>query len=326
MSLTGHIKRGRGDPVFDWFATNFPATAPVSTEVNRVLRGGGADVACAIPPAPGADAGLVGTAVGYVLSAHLRAGALDSTVATHGAGILDRFVRPPARAPSVVERMVVERIEAMVPSRRQLVGDEWSELMRLACLLSRCEQMVRAGANALPVLIPLFRNHAELDGLGRAAATPETLADLDVLSRATLADYLHIRDAPDLAVGPVFMQSALLGGADADIIAGRALIELKSTGQDRIAGRREFWQLLGYALADTRDQYKLRQCTIAALRRRRSYTWEVQELVDALAGGPSAPIERWRLDFEELLLELPPPGGSGRLTAPRARGPRPPQA
>jgi hypothetical protein len=327
MSLTGHIKQGRGDPVFDWFATHFPATSPVSTEVNRALRGGGANVPCVIPPTPGTNAGLVGTAVGYVLSAHLRAGALDSTVATCGALGLDRFVRTPRLAPSVFERMTVQRIEELEPSRRELAGVEWNELLRLMCVLARCEQMVRAGLIALDVLVPLFRGADDLEALSRAAATPETLADLDALSRATLTDHLHLREVQDLRIGPDFMQSPLLGGADADIIAGGVLIELKSSAQDRIVGRRELWQMLGYVLSDGWDQYKLRQCTVAALRRRRSYTWELQDLADALAGGPTAPIERWRADFEELLGGLPAPRHtSWQATARGLRGPGPPRA
>jgi hypothetical protein len=35
-----------------------------------------------VPQVPGIDRGLVGTAVGYLLSAHLRPDALDHTIAT----------------------------------------------------------------------------------------------------------------------------------------------------------------------------------------------------------------------------------------------------
>jgi hypothetical protein len=80
MSLTGLLKIGHG-PVWEWFAEHFPQTQRVSTDANRELRDGGADVPCVVPSVPGADRGLVGTTVGYVLSAHLRPDGIDATVA-----------------------------------------------------------------------------------------------------------------------------------------------------------------------------------------------------------------------------------------------------
>jgi hypothetical protein len=84
VSLASLLRAGRG-PVWDWFETNLPETRRVCTNANRELRGGGAKEPCAVPPVPGADRGLVGTSVGYRLSAHLRPDALDHTVATDAA-------------------------------------------------------------------------------------------------------------------------------------------------------------------------------------------------------------------------------------------------
>lgn len=103
MSLTSLLKAGTG-PVREWFEANFPETQRVCTDANRELRGGApAKTPCAVAPVPGTDHSLVGTAVGYVLSAHLREDALDETVATHGAALLDN---PLSRwvAPQLVER------------------------------------------------------------------------------------------------------------------------------------------------------------------------------------------------------------------------------
>jgi hypothetical protein len=319
MSLTGHIKLGRGEPVFDWFAENFPNTREMATEVNRELRDGPATKPCAVPVPAGSDASLVGTAVGYVLSASLRDDAITSTVATTGARLLDRFLRNLKPLPSAIERQIVSRVEELAPSRRELVGDEWYELLRLVSVLARFEQVRRAGAHVVMMLMPLFIKHAgDLDGLGHACATPPTLADLDSLTRATLSDQLHLRQARQLHLGPVFAQSIPLGGADADIIADGELIELKSSGQARIVGRAELWQLLGYLLADTDDKYKLRRCSFRAPRRRRSGKWEVQDFIDALAGRPCDSVEHWRAEFARILSELPV-----RMRMTPIRGPAP---
>jgi hypothetical protein len=82
----------------------------------------------------------------------------------------------------------------------------------------------------------------------------------------------------------------------------------------------EAWQVLGYLLADTDDRYAIRGCELAALRRRRTYTWEAQELVDALHGGPSQPVELWRGEFAQLLARGP---AASRPVARRSPGPRP---
>lgn len=74
-----------------------------------------------------------------------------------------------------------------------------------------------------------------------------------------------------------------LGDADADLIVGRRLIDLKATPTPGIVGRFELWQLLGYALADTNDRYGIREVGIAALRWRSGISWSVEELLSDLA-------------------------------------------
>jgi hypothetical protein len=114
-------------------------------------------------------------------------------------------------------------------------------------------------------------------------------------------DHLSIRDTAALHIGPTFMQSGPLGGADADLIYDGTLLDLKSTSTPRVLGRIELWQLLGYLFADTDDAYRIRQVGFGALRRRRSILWPSQELIDLLAGRPSPPVEHWRREFAGLL-------------------------
>jgi hypothetical protein len=118
MSLTSLICAGRG-PVWSWFQATLPETRAVCMEANRLLRGGTSDEPCAIPAVSGADYALVGTATGYVVSAHLRPDALDRTVATTAATFLDEAVhRLPVR-PTRIERAIVARIAALAPWKRK---------------------------------------------------------------------------------------------------------------------------------------------------------------------------------------------------------------
>lgn len=301
MSLTGLLNAGRG-PVWEWFAEHFPQTQRVSTQANRELRPGGAETPCVIPSVPNADRGLVGTTVGYVLSAHLRADGIDATVATSAARQLDGALRRAPTRPSVIERMTVGRISELRPWTRELPEAEWTELARLAGILARFEQFYRAGLVVWPYLAgPLSEFRGDLNELAIALVDAPTLTDVCALGRFVVEDHLSIRDAAELHIGPEFAQSGRLGGADADLIYDGTLLDLKSTGAARVLGRIELWQLLGYLFADTDDVYRVRRVGFSAVRRRRSIFWPSQELIDLLAGSPAPPVEHWRGQFAQLL-------------------------
>ena len=81
-------------------------------------------------------------------------------------------------------------------------------------------------------------------------------------------------------------------------------MDLKSTAEARVIGREEVWQLIGYLLADTDDSYGIAQVGFAALRRRRSIFWLVEDLVRELAGGQTQPVKQLREEFANLLEPL----------------------
>ena len=251
MSLTGLLKIGRG-PVWEWFAEHFPQTQRVSTSANRELRPGGTDEPCLVPSVPDADRGLVGTTVGYVLSAHLRVDGIDATVATSGARLLDGALRRAPTRPSVIERLTIGRIGELQPWARELSEEEWIELARLAGILARFEQFFRAGPVVWPYLArPLREFRGDLNELAAALVDPPTLRDICTLGRYAVEDHLSIRDAAELHIGPTFAQSGPLGGADADLIYDGTLLDLKSTSTARVLGRIELRQQLGYRRART---------------------------------------------------------------------------
>jgi hypothetical protein len=109
-------------PVREWFEARFPATHTVSRDANRVLRDGAmeTDARCPVATPAGSDFTLVGHAVGYVLSAHLREHAVHESAAVWGAARLMRHATYRGVSPEAVERLAVARIDELAPHRRTL--------------------------------------------------------------------------------------------------------------------------------------------------------------------------------------------------------------
>ena len=218
--------------------------------------------------------------------------------------------------PAQAERAAVTRIRELAPSSRTLSDAEWAELLGLAVVLSRIEQASRPLSGiALTRLDDRFKL-VEARGMTELvpafAANPETFSDLDTLARATVEDWRPLRGADDLIVGPSFAEIVAPGWAAGDLLADGTLIELKSTQKPNIADRYTLWQILGYVLSDTGDEYGIRHCALVALRRRNGYHWSVQELLDELAGSPTSSVDYWRQEFALLLprQRAPSPGAT----------------
>jgi hypothetical protein len=63
------------------------------------------------------------------------------------------------------------------------------------------------------------------------------------------------------ALGPTFSGSAMIGGADGDLIAAGLLLELKTSAKLTLAVK-DLFQVVGYALLDFDDEYKLTEVGI----------------------------------------------------------------
>lgn len=307
MSLSSHLQ-SPSSPVRAWLEANLPETRRLATEVNRQLRGGAKT--CPTPPVAGADLGLVGTAVDYLLRACLRVTSIERTVASRAVQQLGG-VSPTGRRAIEVEREAVRTIRKLRPGARDLTDGEWSRLCQGCLALARLEQLFRAGpmnpAIFRFVIEPLSRC-ADLDDFLSLSVNQQTLQDLEELGRPAWEDCRRLRGKRPLILNPNFELSIPLGGADADLIAGRRLIDWKATSQPGIVGRGELWQLAGYALADTPDHFEIREVGISALRWRSEISWEFADFLEALAPGPPATLEvlgrgkvkRDRIDIERL--------------------------
>lgn len=287
MSLTGHLARSNS-PIRRWFQERFPETPGVVREANRRLRNH--QSTCPIPCPENVDASLGGTALDYLLRACLEVASIDQTAATKAARVLSR--QPAIGSSSIeVEREAVVTIKRLEPDRRDLTDPEWRELCVCCLVLARFEQSFRSIGPSPAIqarLVDPLRRVSELDDFVPLALTEASIADLELLGRATWEDHRSWRDARPLILNPRFEQTSALGGADGDLIVADRLIDLKAATTTKIVGRREIWQLLGYLFADTSDEYGIHEVGIAAPRWRSTISWTVQDLMRTLA--PVTPI------------------------------------
>lgn len=286
MSLTGHLGDS-SSPIRGWFARRLPHTAPVVGEANHALRQSPAAPAMLrrVPalPSTAADPQLMGTALDLLVRSTL-ASSRWSVAPTVGAFRLEHVGITGA---SDVAREVSARLQQLAPAQLAPNAFEWHEVAALCVLLARFEQ---AGRSMRAVRWSAERLGSVAPTLEAYAAT-ELVDALDVADAAAVAsaiadDHADLRDASPLLLGQTFELSGALDGADADIIAGTLLLDLKDAATTRIVRGRDLWQIVGYALADTNDRHGLQTVGVSALRWRRRWIVGLDEIVERLAGQP----------------------------------------
>jgi hypothetical protein len=143
-----------------------------------------------------------------------------------------------------------------------------------------------------------------------ALASADEIADLLALAgaaRRVLLPVLAERGGP-VHVGPTFAGSVDLA-ADADLIAGGLLLELKvNLGDRRSDGRRRcsldrltLYELLGYLLLDYENAYRIEALGVYSARYAHLAIWPLAELLDVLAGGP-VDLAQARVEFRQVVL------------------------
>jgi hypothetical protein len=162
--------------------------------------------------------------------------------------------------------------------------------------------------------LALLDSAASLEELLALASTDE-IADLLALAasaRRELVPALDERGGP-VHVGPTFAGSLDLA-ADADLIAGGLLLELKvNLGDRRSDGRRRcsldrqtVYELLGYLLLDYEDAYGVEALGVYSARYGHLAIWPLAELLNVLAGG-SVDLAQERAEFRQVVLATPNP-------------------
>jgi hypothetical protein len=112
-------------------------------------------------------------------------------------------------------------------------------------------------------------------------------------------DALRARTRPkDCTPAPTFPTDRI--SADADLAIDGLLLDFKSTRYTRTLRQAEAWQLVGYLLLDTADQYRIDTVGLYLSRSGTLASWPVEEYLELL-GACRRDLAAFRSVFTELL-------------------------
>jgi len=102
-------------------------------------------------------------------------------------------------------------------------------------------------------------------------------------------------------LNPTFSGSNDVGGADADLIVDRCLIEIKTS---KLAKIEPSWlrQLVGYLLLDYTDEHHIQSLGIYMARQGLLFSWTVDEFLYILTGNTEVSLSQLRQEFRQLFL------------------------
>ena len=192
------------------------------------------------------------------------------------------------------------------PSGRALPAEQEETLCRFCWALALYEQLYRAGSDVNSPLFELGPTLSLDSVLGLPArAFIEDLGRLSSMFHETCGHLL----ADEATLNPTFDGSALIGGADADLIVDGCLLEIKTTVRPETLPRDVLYQLLGYVLLDFSNAYGIGSVGVYMSRQGEIVSWPLAELLPQLAGAESADLPGLRRSFETLLTEETELGG-----------------
>ena len=309
VSLTRHLSDPKS-AVRVWFARRLPHTKPLVSEANRALRTPGTSTSAVVAsgvldsgpalPATANDQRLVGTTLDLLVRTTL---ADEGWSAAPTRGAL-RIAAEGAAEAIMIASEISDRLRRLTPAWLTPTAPEWREVAALCVLLARFEQAGRSHHATLWVVERLHSVAPTIDAYAVALVDQRDVADTAAAAPAVAADHADLRLAQPLLLGPTFALSGALGGADADLIAGGLLLDLKAAATTRIVRGEGLWQLAGYALADTHDSFTLRDVGISALRWRSRWVITLDELLSRLA-GQSVGTSDLRHEFAEVATAAP---------------------
>jgi len=220
---------------------------------------------------PGAQRRVIGTALDYRLRYYFSVTPSDELVAARGARLLRRRGAPARARPvaSLVQPFLSsldEFLTSRSPVGRALSDSDEERLARYCVVLAHLEAFFRAGTDIESPLYSLVKGSTLEDLL---AVPPEhQVRDLCALSRECFEDGRELFGLP-CVLNPAFDGSADIGGADADLVVGQCLLEVKTVSSAHAGTVREaVYQLLGYTLLDYSDRYGIRQIGVWLTRQR----------------------------------------------------------
>jgi hypothetical protein len=308
VSLTSAI-RDPDNRIRAFFGEHFPNTDMVMEEWRSKLEG----VSTLHPPGL-VHHSTIGTAIDYRIRFYF--GVNTQYVAHHGISLLVAGQQARSRDKETPRweaqtsdflRGLRSQLRKAPPIGRRLERRDEDDLCRYCYILALFEQLYRAG---LQIRSPLhsLATDARLDQL--LALAPQ--AAIDDIRQLSWKFYDRHRDLlmHDAVLNPTFAGSSMIGGADADLIVDRCLIELKTTiNPRRFADRSWPWQLLGYVLLDFGDRYIISGVGVYLSRQGALIRWPLREFMASLSGDRMLSLSKTRQEFRRLLETIAGRGG-----------------
>jgi len=212
--------------------------------------------------------------VDYRLRYYFCAYDSHETVAADGVSMLDGKAGGVGRKFLDHQNKLVTRLS---PVGRQLNSKDETTLNINCVILAWFEQVYRSRGHVWPALDILLRQ-ATVEGL-ISGVQLDMVQDISQLSSAFAADAKGLFK-PDPILNPMFEGSPDVGGADADMIIDKTLIEFKCTLKLEAPELRKYaLQLLGYVLLDYGGEYAVSDLLVHLPRQRFSWRMPLWKLV-----------------------------------------------
>lgn len=297
MSLTSHLKDPKS-PIGQFIRQHGSQTASITRITNPQLRS-------TETINPGFDPwvyGQLGMALDYRIRYFFAVTPSQQLVAYTGASMLPVQISEsgyPIESPysfELIEAFFTRLdafLETIQPVGRQLEAEAERMLARYCFVLGLFEGVYRSG-RYMDGLLMVPAPKKSVDEL-LAIADDAWIDDLCALSAVFYERGHHLLSLP-FTLNPTFVGSQDVGGADADIIVNRCLIEIKSSIRARIDAS---WlhQLLGYLLLDYKDQQRFRSVAIYMARQGLLLTWPLSDFLRSLTGDAQISLAQLRQEF-----------------------------
>ena len=177
---------------------------------------------------------------------------------------------------------------------RDLEQQDEELLARYCIVLAIFEEVYRSGAGQARISSPLVRlgDQSTFEDLLRIAED-HWVEDLCRLSRM-FSHAFQDRLSGEAILNPTFLGSGDVGGADADIIVGKCLMEFKTTIKASIQKVRGLYQMIGYLLLDYDDEFGIENVGFYMSRQGQTIEWPVADLFGRLMGQKPPPLQALR--------------------------------
>ena len=240
----------------------------------------------------------VGTAVDYSIRLGLGLQPLESSVISAGIARMEHFGRQ--NTPGERSQWA-EAVRRFLESSQDQSGEG---LAKTAILLAHLDAGFRSGGMWGQAMIEMV-DHLDKDGW-----TPNRFLELagqqettEVMEMTRLArEALDVGEGEATMVGPTFDGSAYVGGADADVIIGGRLYDIKTAMNPRNGLPVTIRQLIGYALLDWHDAHRIHSVGLYLSRQAEEATWGLTDLLARTATDSQSTLSELRVEFKALAL------------------------